>query len=158
MADADKARDCALRLLTRRDHSRAELQRKLVQKGFGKEAIEEVMARLTDAGYLDDCRFARRWSEAALAAGRCFGPRLRMELRQRGVPADIAEQTASELAADIEELSVARSLMERKFPGFDPVAAGDREKRRVFGFLQRRGFSTSTVLTLFRNSIRDDQT
>jgi regulatory protein len=154
--DAAKARDCALRLLARRDHSKAELQRKLIQRGFARPVIESVISRLAEAGYLDDHRFARRWAESALESGRCVGSRLRLELRQRGVPTDIAEQTVSELASGFEEFPAARSLLERKFPGFDPAAADDREKRRIFGFLQRRGFPTATIIALFRGSIQED--
>lgn len=158
MFDRAAARDYALRLLGRRDHTRADLERKLVRRGVDRSIIDELISRLTDDGYLDDRRFARRWAESAVASGRCLGPRLRLELRRRGVPAEIAEQTASELTEGYEEFSVARTLLERKFPGFDPVAADDRDKRRVFGFLQRRGVSTATIVAIFRNLIRDDQT
>lgn len=158
MTDAAKARDCAMRMLARRDHSKSELQRKLAGRGFDRSVIEAVISRLLDAGYLDDRRFARRWAESALESGRFVGSRLKMELRQRGVPADIAEQAVSELASGFEETSAAYSLLERKFPGFDPLSADEREKRRIFGFFQRRGFTVSTIIALFKGSIQEDQT
>lgn len=157
MPDRAKARDSALRLLARRDHSKAELQRKLVSRGFDRTTIEAVISQLAQAGYLDDRRFAVRWAESAMESGRCVGSRLRMELRQRGVPPDIAEQTVSELTAGFDELPAARALLDRRFPGFDPLSSDDREKRRIFGFLQRRGFPTRTILALLKGSHHEEQ-
>ncbi|HEY6837347.1 MAG TPA: RecX family transcriptional regulator, partial [Geobacteraceae bacterium] len=62
----------AVRLLARRDHSTSELEQKLTRRGVAPATVAAVVARLTDKGYLDDRRFARRWAEAAVEAGRGF--------------------------------------------------------------------------------------
>lgn len=150
MIDEAKARESALRMLARRDHSAAELQRKLVQKGFSPQAAEISIAYLLEKGYLDDRRFAGRWASAALESGRCYGPRLRAELRQRGVDSETVSEVITGLTADNDELHTLQLLVKRKFASFNPHETDDREKRRLFGFLQRRGFSHGAIMALFR--------
>lgn len=147
---AAAARDCAYRLLTRRDHSTVELRRKLLQRGFQDETVQALLERLTESGFLNDRRFAERWVEAALTSGRGFGPRLRMELQRRGIACELAAEVAARAAAEIDEHEALRELVARKMPTFDPLTASDRERRRIFGFLQRRGFSTAAIISLLR--------
>ena len=154
MDSADKAYDCALRLLARRDHSVAELRRKLLQRGFPVEIIDGLTKRLLEIGYLDDRRYAERWVVAAIANSRGYGPRLRLELQQRGVPSELAGTVVAKLTEECDEAETLRHLAARKFPDFDPGAATDRERRRVFGFLQRRGFSGSAIAAYFRSTTK----
>ena len=150
MDEEQRAFDQSLRLLTRRDHSVAELRRKLALRGYAPATVETVLDRLTRLGYLDDRRFATLWAEAALRGGKGVGPRLRQELQRRGVASELIAETLEQLASEHDEHQVLADLVARRFAGFDPVRADDRERRRVYGFLQRRGFSLSTILEFFR--------
>ena len=150
MEEAGKALTSALRSLTRRDHSEAELCRKLRDKGFAEADIEAAIARLKRMGYLDDRRFAERWAESAIRNGRGYGPRLRLELRRRGVADSLIEEVLKRLEVDYSELETLISIVERKFARFDPASADDREKRRIIGYLQRRGFSLTTIFAALR--------
>lgn len=147
---AAAARDCAYRLLGRRDHSAAELRRKLLQRGFQDEIVQALLDRLTESGFLNDRRFAERWVEAALTSGRSFGPRLRMELQRRGIASELAAEVSARATTEIDEHAALRELVARKMPTFDPLTASDRERRRIFGYLQRRGFSTAAIISLLR--------
>ena len=152
-SDPDAAKQvlaCALRLLTRRDRSSAELARKLGERGIAEPLVGEVVARLQGAGYLDDRRFARAWAESAVRSGRGYGPRLRLELVRRGVPDEIVAEVLLDVAAEYEEKETLAALLARKFAGFNPAAASDREKRRVLQYLQRRGFSSAAIFQAFR--------
>jgi regulatory protein len=151
MDEAQLALAGALRTLGRRDHSEAELSRKLAGKGFSPSAVEVAVARLKEAGYLDDRRFARQWAESALRNGRGFGPRIRQELLRRGVPEAAVTEAIACLAGEYDETELVRELLARKFPVFLPAAAPDREKRRVMLYLQRRGFSCAAIMAVFRD-------
>jgi regulatory protein len=140
----------ALRALARRDHSEAELARKLRDRGVAAALAEDVIARLREAGYLDDRRFARQWAEAAVRGGRGYGPRLRQELSRRGVPDEVVAETLAAVTGEYGELETLTALLATKFAGFDPAAAPDREKRRVVHYLQRRGFSVAAIFQVFR--------
>lgn len=141
---------CALRILTRRDHSEQELFRKLSGKGHSFGAISASVVRLKELKYLDDRRFATRWVEEALAGQRFFGARLRMELVRRGIEPDLAAEVvaaATEAGNENEQLA---ELVARKFPGFDGAIATVGYQRRVYNFLLRKGFSSSAVIQFLR--------
>src|SRR6516165_4673312 len=99
MDEAEKALAYAVRALTRRDHSVAEMERKLRDKGFSVGVIAGLIARLGKSGYLDDRRFAERWAESAVRSGRGYGPRLRMELARRGISREIVEDVLAGIKA-----------------------------------------------------------
>lgn len=142
--------DSSLKILALRDHSEAELRRKLAGKGYEEQTIEESVARLKELGYLDDLRFARSFASSSLRNGRGYGGRLKLELSRRGVDPGIVGDVLHELAAEYDERELLAQLMERRYAGFDPAAATDKEKRKVVGYLQRRGFSLSAIFAALK--------
>jgi len=136
----------ALRLLARRDHGTAELQRRLLAQGFPAEAVEQAIARGIELGYLDDARYVERLTRALLTAGRAAGPRLVLELRRRGLPEDLIEAALAETRSTGEEETALRDLIARRFPAFNYAAADSNARRRVVHFLQRRGFPLERIL------------
>jgi regulatory protein len=152
MSGDSGAYQLALRLLGRRDHSVAELARKLAQRGYPPAEVSEAVTRLTAIGYLDDQRFAATFAAAAVRSGRGYGPRLKLELARRGVPAEIVTATLTALAAEQSEGELLATLVARRFAAFSPAVADDRERRRVYGYLQRRGFSLAAIIDHFRHT------
>jgi regulatory protein len=148
--EGKRALASALRILTRRDFSVAELTRRLKDKGINDTLVEETVVHLEESGYLDDRRFARQWCESAIRNGRGYGPRLRLDLARQGIPAEIVAELLESMAVEYDELEILKGLLSRKFAGFDPASAPDREKRRVMQYLQRRGFSTAAIFHAFR--------
>lgn len=142
----------ALDILSRRDHSEAELALKLRRKGIGDDEIEAAVGRLRELGYLNDRRLAGRIAESALADGKMMGPRLSRELRRRGIPRDLAADALARAADGHDPREAVRELLAGKFPSFDPAAADAREKRRVVGWFQRRGYPLSAILEALRVS------
>jgi regulatory protein len=95
----------ALRLLARREHSRAELTRKLSDDG-NKEDIQAVLDQLERSGLLSDARFAE--SFVSSRAARVGNARLRHDLRAKGIADDLI--VAALPAETDSETSGARSL------------------------------------------------
>lgn len=151
MPEKRSALALAANILSRRDHSEAELRRKLSAKGFPEETLDETMARLKSAGYLDDRRFAHGFAESAIRNGRGYGFRLRLELSRRGVAEEIIEDTLATMGAEYDEIATLAELMARKFEGFVPRQADERTKRRVISYFQRRGFSLAAIVRVFRD-------
>lgn len=146
------ARQYALRLLAQRDYTVSGLRQKLRAKRFQEVDLEQAVARLEQEGWVSDQRFAERFAESALASGRYFGTRLRLEMLRRGVPEELVDEQIGRLGQEQDEEQQACLQMKRRFPDFSFAAADDREKRRVAGFLQRRGFSFSAVMRSMRNA------
>jgi regulatory protein len=132
------AKDRALRLLSVRWRSRAELQQGLRLAGFPAEEIDEAIQDLDRAGLVDDDRFARA-VVADRAGRRLAGDRvIRSALRQKGVAEDtVAAAMASAGDESERALELARKRAAR-LSGLDPAAAF----RRLYGLLLRRGFGS----------------
>jgi regulatory protein len=145
----------ALKLLAARDYTRAGMLKKLAGRGAGEADAESLVTRLEQEGWVNDRRFAERFAGAAVAGGRFFGPRLRLEMRRRGIPADIVTDVMGRLQEEYDDEESLRSLLERRFPGFSFPRATDRERRRVIGFLQRRGFGFSAIMRTLRAEAAD---
>jgi len=146
----ERAYQYVLRLLTGRDYSTARVRAKLAAREVAERDLETVILRLQHEGWLDDRRYAERFAESALASGRYYGSRLRLEMRRRGLTPDVVNEVLAPLLAESDELSEVRSVAERRYPGFFYAAASDRDKRRVVGFLQRRGFGFSAIMRALR--------
>jgi len=131
-------RERALRLLTRREHSRAELGRKLAAHAGPEDDLEPLLEELLRRKLLSDERYAE---SRAHALSRKYGAaRIAHELRAKGLDKGLAEQTAK--AARATEVERAREIWRRKFR----VAPRTREERaRQMRFLQSRGFSFDTI-------------
>ena len=145
-----RAYQYALRLLTGRDYSTARVRAKLAAREVDEGDLEAVILRLQQEGWLDDRRYAERFAESALSSGRYYGTRLRLEMRRRGFTPDVVNEALAHLLAESDEVSEVRAVVVRRYPGFSYSAASDRDKRRVVGFLQRRGFGFSAIMRALR--------
>lgn len=134
----------ALGLLVRREHSRRELARKLEVRGVEAAEAEATVARMAEAGWQDDARFAATLARERAQSG--HGPlRIRAELGMHGLDGDTVEAAFRALAESGEDdwLASARSLVRRRYgPGVtDDVGL----RRKAADFLFRRGFDGDTV-------------
>lgn len=134
----------ALELLTRREHSRQELLRKLVQRGIDEESAETAVDDMAERGWQDDERFAQSLARSRASSGQ--GPlRIRAELRMHGID-DAAIEAALE-ACETDWTQRAVELLRRRHPG-PPRDRNDKAKRG--NFLQRRGFDLDAIHAALR--------
>ncbi|MFH1028919.1 MAG: regulatory protein RecX, partial [Pseudomonadota bacterium] len=131
----------------------AKLKEKLLARECPETVVENVVIRLTMEGWINDRRFAEHFAESALATQRFFGPRLKLEMRRRGVSADLIDEVLGRIRGEHDEVEGARSLLVKRFPGFSFSVAADREKRRVIAFLQRRGYGFSAIMKAMRELV-----
>ena len=136
-------RERALRYLAQRDHSRAELARKLGSYGSAEE-IEAVLARMGELGLQSDSRFAAAWVRSK--AGRFGAARLRSELARRGLERELVDEAIVGECVE-SELDRARTVWRAKF-GAAPADA--REWARQARFLQTRGFAVDVIRKLLK--------
>lgn len=132
----------AIGLLSRREHSRRELNRKLQARGVERGDAEQAIERLSQAGWQDDARFADTLARTRMHAG--YGPlRIRAELATHGLDADVVRAALDAVEAHVDWRQSALELVERRFgslAGVDP-----RQRRRAADLLIRRGFDADTV-------------
>ncbi len=134
----------AMGLLVRREHSRKELARKLEARGVDGDEAEATVARMAEAGWQDDARFAAGLARSRALAG--YGPlRIRAELGTHGLGEDQIRAAFEALAesGDDDWRAMARGLVQRRHGAGvadDPVL-----RRKAADFLFRRGFDGDTV-------------
>lgn len=142
----EQARHYALRLLASRDYSRTALERKLNARGYDETVRQEILDVLEEEGWLNDRRYAERFAQTAMESGRYVGARLRMELLRRGFQDALVAEIMLHTPEGYDELREIRQLLARRFPGFDNNLITDKEKRRAFNFLLRRGYRTAAII------------
>lgn len=141
-------RQRAVRLLARREHSQAELARKLAPHGT-EENIQIVLAELQASRLQSDARFAENYVLAN--AERLGNSRLRHNLRIKGVSAELIDAyLAPDTLAD--ELDRAREVWAKKF---STAAKDAKEWARQARFLQGRGFASDIIRRLLKNEPTD---
>ncbi len=137
----------ALAILARRDHTEAELIRKLGQKGFDQVTCAAAVARCRELGYLDDDRTARMM--VAVLRRRGMGVhRIRSELRSKGVPQPTIESLTAPEDEPARALETARAAIERKRPTFERESDPAKRRAKIYRFLLSRGFSTDIARRL----------
>jgi regulatory protein len=141
----EKARDIALTLLTRRDHSLWELRHKLTQRGFMSPMVETVLEQLVVEGLINEARYAEIYASSRADKG--YGPlRIQQELRERRIDEEIISSTLSKL--DDFWMSNLANLHRKRWSSTKLESAGD-EVRRI-RFLRQRGFTLEQIKQLFR--------
>ena len=132
-------------LLSRREHSKFELTRKLKQRDFEEDEIDAVIGILQQDNLQSDNRFVESLVNSKINAG--FGPiKIRHELRQKGVSDELVGDYFSGLEVDWQSSMSAQRI--KKFGTGIPLEY--KEKMKQARFLQNRGFSPESVMRLFR--------
>ncbi len=132
----------ALRYLVRREHSRAELARKLAPHAESPQAVAAILDALSSRRQQSDERFA---SERARVLSRKFGPaRIRQDLKAKGVIDEVVDRLCSG-----NELEQARQIAQKKFPS---ETSDRKELARRMRFLQGRGFSIDVIRSVFKDA------
>lgn len=137
-----KATESALRLVTHRARTEVELRRRLARNGFSPEAITATIERMHEWRYLDDEDFARRFVESREGHRPRSASMIRRELVGKGVDAETAGQVVAE--AEIDDESIARDLA-HKWLSQHAREAEEVRRRKLIGFLQRRGFGWDVI-------------
>ncbi|HJD28840.1 MAG TPA: recombination regulator RecX [Candidatus Blautia avicola] len=137
-----------LRLLEQGDRTKKGLENKLEQNGYPPEAVEEAIAYAESFHYIDDKRYAVNYIQNQRG---CKGrARIMMELRNKGVSQediDFAFQETEEGADTRERI---RELIRKKRKSQGTME--EKERQKLYGFLMRRGFASSDILSVLRES------
>ena len=147
------ARRIALNQLETRARSANELRRAMAKKHVPQDIVEELMGRFAAVGLVDDQAFATALVNTRVKVARRGSRRIRMELREKGVPEDVAANALAAVDPD-DELAAASEFAAKKarsMQGLELAVA----KRRLYGALARRGFGTDVVRRVTDEALRE---
>lgn len=152
--DPEVVMNAAARFLELRSRSVQEVRRHLIQAGYREELVEQIVARLSDMGILNDDAFARMWVESRDRARPRSEQALRRELTLKGIDRELAAEVldarrhggfdaataqGEDAPANPDMAAAMRLLAKRR--GALLRIADDRERRgRAYGLLARNGF------------------
>lgn len=133
----------AIHLLSLREHSRKELQQKLLLRHYALSDILQVLNELSEKELQSDARFVESYIHSRSSKG--YGPeRIRMELQHRGVDDSVIEIAFHEEKVDWQKL--AEKVYQKKFGFTAPKNLQEKTKRQQF--MRYRGFDSRHIKLL----------
>jgi len=139
-----RAKGKALRWLSHRALSAAELRERLLDREFSERTVVRVLADLSAVGLVDDVQFAGAYVRTRMLDRPCSKRMLVHELRHKGIPEEEAVRLVDEHYGSSSEEEVAESLIRRTAK--PPSAAEARKiRKRASDFLFRRGFDWEVI-------------
>ena len=136
-----KAQDSALKYLGYRMRTEKEIEDRLISEDYGEEVCQKVMDFLKKYNYVNDREYCEKYIRETMKLRPKGSYLIKTELKNRGVAEEVVEEAVRR--AGIDELSVAEELLEKKYEGFADM--DNKELSRVYGYLQRRGFSYGVI-------------
>ena len=126
----------ALHILERADRTEAELAAKLKQDLYPDEIVACAMQYVKSFGYIGDSDYARRFVESKR---RTKSKReITMLLQQKGISSEYIAEALENSYEECNERDTIQKLVEKKH--FSVEEATDKEKKKMFDYLLRKGF------------------
>ncbi len=142
----------ALKLLSLRNHSHDELERKLMKKGYTAERIRPVLDKLTTEGILDDKVFSMELIRSRSRRKPSGKLALCSELKKRGISNTIIE----ELLHEYQSVELCHKAAEKKISSLHGGAKNEQRKKLEL-FLRNRGFGWQEIQVVLKRFFEYDQ-
>ena len=144
-----KALNTALRVLTRRDHSKHELIHKLKVRGYAGKVIDDVIKECERLEYINDQRTAQVFIRQLHQKG--YGRnRIRFELNLKGLGGNTIQEFLAKSISDADEYQCAEKIIQKHAGRFDREKDVLKKKDKIYRFLFGRGFTKAVILELIR--------
>jgi len=136
----------ALNLLAARPYASRALYRKLIQKKYSAADADDVIRRLVDNGLLNDERFAEQYARSKMLSTGASKRRVTQDLYRKGIKGDIATSAIANVIDqdEIDPAAVIERVARKKLAqlgNLEPAVL----RRRLFGFLARRGYDIDEI-------------
>lgn len=131
----------ALSLLNYMDRTESQLRKKLKEKSFDEQTIDEVVEYVKSFGYINDVGYAERYVMNRQSAK--SRQELYVALSQKGISKENIEHALGTCYESENELSTIYCLLEKKH--FIAEEATEADKRRMYNYLLRKGFHREDV-------------
>jgi regulatory protein len=136
----------ALEVLARGPKATKDLGRWLAQREHTPDDIQATLARLTERGLLDDAAYATMFARSRLTTHHMSRRRIGAELAKRGVERALADAAIAEVMDDeaIDERAMVNAAGAKKLRSLAKLEP-DVQRRRLYGFLARKGYPADLV-------------
>ncbi len=131
----------AMYLLNHKDRTEQELYNRLKQDLYTEDIIDIAMKYVASFGYIGDEGYVRRFISGK--QGSKSKKEIMMMLKQKGISGDVAKEALEECYEEVTESDAIQRLVEKKH--FNCETASEKEKKKMFDYLLRKGFSYEDV-------------
>ena len=138
----------AMNLLQKRAYTEKQLADKLKEGGYPDEIAEIAMVYVKSFRYIDDLQYAMDYLNCY--AERKSIKKIEMDLMQKGITREIWKQALvawEEEGGGQDEMTMIKELLQKKHYSSDMDV---KEKRKIYGFLLRKGYSAEAVMEAMR--------
>lgn len=142
--EAMRAKKYALELLRENIYSKKQMIRQLEREGYSEKTIGTITTELINSGHIRDRLYAEKWVQRRLKSNPKGRILLKQELIEKGVDRETAEQVIDEIMVRDEKrlaLQIAQK-QSKKYKNLPKQTA----KRRLHGYMARRGFESETIM------------
>ena len=124
-------------------YTKNEMEQRLAREGFSAKAIETSIEELIHSGHIRDRKYAENWIVRRQKSNPRGKKLLKKELVNKGIDRETAEQVVAKVETE-DETKVALQIAKKRMKQYTglPIHVA---KRRLHGFLARRGFASETV-------------
>jgi regulatory protein len=144
-----KALNSALRILTRRDHSKYELVRKLKQRGFSREDIDNAISSCEKFDYINDERTAQVYIRELKRKG--YGKkRIQLELNKKGLIGTRILGILDESVSETDEREGAERILTKNIKRFERETGALKRRDKIYRFLHARGFLQGVIAEILQ--------
>ncbi len=150
--EASRATDAAVHLVAYRARTEMEIRQRLGRRGFSSGAIDSAVAKMREWNYIDDQEFARQWVDSRESHRPRSSRMIKRELTTKGIDADVAERVVD--SAEIDDHAVALDLARKWLPRHSREDEST-QRRRLTGYLQRRGFGWDVVRRVLDETLHE---
>lgn len=140
----------SMNLLKAKEYTENQLRDKLKQGGYPKEVIDEAVQYVKSYHYVDDDRYAAAYIEYQI--DKRSRQRIVQDLMKKGISRECIEKQwryLEELGVTVDEENMISEWLKKK--NYCDAEADIKEKRRMYGFLLRKGFSAEKISKVLRS-------
>lgn len=144
--DEVAAYDRALGMLAARGRSSRDLRLRLVRGGVAPVHADAAIARLQEAGLLDDADYARQVARSRVSTRGDSRRRVSQALAKAGVPRDTADEAVADVFVEeaVDESALVEAAARKRLRTLGDLDAAVR-RRRLYGYLARRGHDGAAI-------------
>jgi regulatory protein len=141
----------ALRWLTARELSEAQVRARLADKGYTDTAIASAVERLLEDRTLDDRRAGTALAHTEVRIRRHGPNRVIGKLIAMRIDRDLAKDIVRSLFEEEDEEALLEKALDTRLRGEPERLKDPRERRKIIAYLVRQGFSAATAFAAIRN-------
>ncbi|MBO5266315.1 MAG: regulatory protein RecX [Ruminiclostridium sp.] len=144
-AEFETAKKRAMYLLGGKDYSKKELRDKLL-KNYSPETCEAVIEKMSEYGFLDDERYAKKLARKYILVQKYGKTRAKMMMIQKGLGPSLADEALRQYSTD-DLITEIVGIIEKKYYDrlFIEGLEGKKELQKVMASLARRGYGFEEI-------------